>query len=115
MTEAAEKEWEQFKEERDAGMQEIAALRRKAAEVLDSQPKQENGNADHAPLSAVDEAPPNGAGDKPAGSEAKESAMEVDDSTKENGSRDSQEAAEKEREKERPEGAAADEDDAVEY
>ena len=113
MKEAAEKEWEEFKAERAAAVEEIASLRRKANEVLSNQTKQENGDADHAPSSAVDEVPSNNNGDnKPANSESKEAEMDVDDGAKENGSR---EGSEKDRDKERPAGTEADGVDVVEY
>lgn len=43
MKEAAEKEWEQFRIERTAGIEEISTLRQKVVAVQSSQ-RQENGN-----------------------------------------------------------------------
>ncbi|KAL5512523.1 hypothetical protein ACEPAG_3176 [Sanghuangporus baumii] len=109
--EAAEKEWEQFKLDRTAGIEEITTIRRKVATVQSTESRSENGdeNADHAgsPAPTADR-----------GEAKKEAEMDVDDGAKENGSRDSRSEADKEREGEKKNQnrtQQVDEDDAVEY
>lgn len=136
--EAAEKEWEAFREERQKGIEEINELRRRVAEEEARQKAQketENDvemNTDETPKEAAaangdsQPAPAEPSPEKPAenGSAAQEDAgMDVDDSAspeKVDAAKDDKQPAEQEKEKEperkeEPAPMQADDVDAVEY
>lgn len=117
VNEAAEKEWQEFRQEREAGIQEIAQLRQKVADE-ETRQKQERDAMD------TDDAPPvekGGASPAPADKpqEASHSAdMDVDDSTsKPSSSKPEPEKSDPEPsdKKDEIEPIQADDDDAVEY
>jgi hypothetical protein len=112
--EAAEKEWDAFRLEREAGIQEIAELRQKVAEEETRQKQERDAmDTDDAPPAAKDSTP------APAGKpeEASHSAaMDVDDSSskvsKPEPEKSDPEPSDK---KEDVEPIQPDDDDAVEY
>ncbi|KAI5119302.1 hypothetical protein M0805_008217 [Coniferiporia weirii] len=121
--EVAEKEWEDFKVERAAGIEEVMTLRQNVATIRNSQAKtgdrDEQVNGDDMPVSENGErttsaAPgPISTEDRAQNGENVRDAesMEVDDGAREDHEREREQ--EREKKDERP--AAVDEDDAVEY
>ncbi|KJA28722.1 hypothetical protein HYPSUDRAFT_50917 [Hypholoma sublateritium FD-334 SS-4] len=115
VSEAAEKEWELFSEERSTGIEEVNQLRQRVAEEEarrknDKAPQQvevEMAHDDDAPASAVTDA---------AGPQTKGVEMDVDDAPAAPSSKEQSKSAPPEGEK-KDESAAmpADDDDAVEY
>ncbi|KAJ3520446.1 hypothetical protein NMY22_g12754 [Coprinellus aureogranulatus] len=112
VTEAAEKEWEQFKEERDAGIREINELRQKVADEEARQKAEREGMDADTP---IDTAPTESkdaesiSTDKPQ-EPAKDAAMDVDDSGSPPKESEKSESAEK---KDEPAPMQADDDDAL--
>lgn len=109
--EAAEKEWELFREERETGISDIHQLRQRVAEEearrkTEKGPENDEMDTDAAPAPA----PPSE--DVPGGEAVAEApAMDVDNST---GAPVEEHAPEPEK-KEEPVSMQADDDDAVEY
>ncbi|KAH8110495.1 hypothetical protein DFH11DRAFT_771111 [Phellopilus nigrolimitatus] len=120
--EAADKDWDDFKAERAAGVEEIASLRQKVAEVNSSKALAEeadgeangdtngtvNGNGVPTSATATIEEERH-VDDAPREESSKDAEMEVDDGAKE------EREPEHERKNERPVPVEADEDDVVEY
>ncbi|KAF9558119.1 hypothetical protein CPC08DRAFT_764143 [Agrocybe pediades] len=105
VAEAAEREWQLFKEERAAGLEEINQLRQKVADE-DARQKNEKAKDD-----MDTDAPPQSADDKNGN---KDAAMEVDDSSPAK-KEESEAPASVTVKKEEPVSTPADDDDAVEY
>lgn len=114
VSEAAEKEWELFSEERSTGIEEVNQLRQRVAEEEarrrnDKEPQQvevDMAHDDDAPASAVTDA---------AGSQTKGAEMDVDDAPTAPSSKEQSKSAPPEGEKKDEPAMPADDDDAVEY
>ncbi|KAF8959982.1 hypothetical protein BDZ97DRAFT_1906062 [Flammula alnicola] len=120
VTEAAEKEWQLFRDERSTGIDEINLLRQRVAE--EEARRKNDKSADREEMETdvpahANEAPPSASAEDSAGAaNSKDADMEVDDSstpTKEV-PKSSAAAGEPEK-KEEPAAMQADDDDAVEY
>ncbi|KAI0042648.1 hypothetical protein FA95DRAFT_1499835 [Auriscalpium vulgare] len=120
--EAAEKEWEAFREERSVGIEEIMTLRKRVAEE-DARKKalREAGKAPEEVANDVKAEPrssepptaaSNGKATPPAGGVAE---MDVDETVKEEGDDAAKAGAEDSERKDEPVPMQADDDDAVEY
>lgn len=112
---AAEKEWNEFRKEREVGIQEIAQLRQKVSDEETRQKQERDAmDTDDGPVQDKADASP-APGDKPR--EASQSAdMDVDDSTSKSlSSKPEKLDPEPSDKKDESETIQADDDDAVEY